>query len=196
MLDVNQRREGSVVRHAHLMQMSNLSRTQNIERVEWALSACLLLWFGCTTLPYAWKTLNTDFPNYYIAAHLVREHISTARIYEWVWFQRQQDYLQTGQTFSAMQPLTPFSALFLWPFASLAPLAAKHCWLVLNAGLLFISAWMLRRSVGLRWSSVSLLITASYPLERNLATGQFYILLLFLIILGLWMHLRGHRLAA
>jgi len=169
---------------------------RHIEWMEWALSACLLLWFGCTAIPHAWKVLDTDFPNYYITAHLVRDHISTARIYEWVWFQRQQDYLQTGQTFSAMQPLTPFSSLFIWPFATLAPLTAKHCWLILNAGLLLASAWMLRRNTGLRWSSMALLITASYPLERNLLTGQFYILLLFLITLGLWMHLRGHRVSA
>jgi hypothetical protein len=180
----------------NLMQTLNRSRTQNIERVEWVLSACLLLWFGFTTIPHAWQILNTDFPNYYIAAHLVREHISTSRIYEWVWFQRQQDYVQTGQTFSAMQPLTPFSTLFLWPFASLAPLAAKHCWLILNAALLLVSARMLRRIVSLRWSSIALLIAASYPLQRNLLTGQFYILLLFLIAFGLWMHLRGHRVAA
>jgi hypothetical protein len=177
------------------MQTSNALRERNVELVEWALTACLLLWFGFTTMARAWRTLNTDFPNYYITAHLVRDHISTSRIYEWIWFQRQQDHLQTGQTFSAMQPLTPFSTLFLWPVASLPPLAAKHCWLILNAGLLLVSAWILRRSVGLRWSRIALLIAASYPLERNLLTGQFYILLLFLIALGLWMHLRGYRVA-
>ena len=172
------------------------SRSPNIERMEWALTTCLLLWFGCTTVPHAWNALNTDFPNYYITARLVRNHISTSRIYEWVWFQRQQDYLHTGQAFSAMQPLTPFSALFLWPFASLAPLAAKHCWLILNAALLVVSAWMLRNIVSLRWSRVALLIAASYPIERNFLTGQFYVLLLFLIVLALWLHLRGHRIFA
>jgi len=178
------------------MEQRSPLQSRNIERMEWTVAACLLLWFGCTTAPHAWGALNTDFPNYYITAHLVRHHISTSRIYEWVWFQRQQDYLRTGQTFSAMQPLTPFSALFLWPFASLAPLAAKHCWLILNAGLLVVSAGMLRSIVGLRWSRVALLIAASYPLERNMLTGQFYVLLLFLIVLGLWMHRRGYRILA
>jgi len=149
------------------MEQRSPSQSQNIERVEWTVAACLLLWFGCTTAPHAWRALNTDFPNYYITAHLVRHHISTSRIYEWVWFQRQQDYLRTGQTFSAMQPLTPFSALFLWPFATFAPLAAKHCWLILNAGLLPVTAGMLRSIAGLRWSRVALLIVASYPVERN-----------------------------
>jgi Glycosyltransferase family 87/WD40-like Beta Propeller Repeat len=178
------------------MKQRTPSQSRNIERMEWAFAACLLLWFGCTVAPHAWRALNTDFPNYYITAHLLRSHVSTSRIYEWVWFQRQQDYLQTGQTFSAMQPLTPFSALFLWPFASLAPLAAKHCWLIVNAGLLVVSAGMLRSIVGLRWSRIALLIAASYPLERNFLTGQFYVLLLFLIVMGLWLHLRGYRISA
>jgi len=178
------------------MPSPHLSQSRHIERLEWAATVCLALWFSFNTIPHAWRALNTDFPNYYITAHLLREHISTARIYEWVWFQRQQDYLQTGQTFSAMQPLTPFSALFIWPFASLAPLAAKHAWLLLNAGLLFLSALILRRTTHLRWSRIALLIAASYPLQRNILTGQFYVLLLFLITLALWAHLRNHRITA
>ena len=178
------------------MHTSTLSQSRHIERLEWTVAACLALLFSLTTIPQAWHALNTDFPNYYVTAHLLREHISTARIYEWIWFQRQQDYIQTGQTFSAMQPLTPFSTLFLWPFATLAPLAAKHGWIILNAVLLFATALMLRRSVHLRWSRVALLIAASYPIQRNILTGQFYVLLLFLITLALWMHLRGHRIAA
>jgi hypothetical protein len=178
------------------MQSPNLSQSRNIERLEWTIAACLLLWFSFTTISHAWRALNTDFPNYYITAHLLREHISTARIYEWVWFQRQQDYLQTGQTFSAMQPLTPFSTLFLWPFATLAPLAAKHGWLILNAGLLFATAWMLRRIVNLRWSRIALFVAASYPLQRNILNGQFYVLLLFMIVLALWLYVRGHHFSA
>lgn len=173
----------------------NSSRARNIERLEWALAALLLLWFGCTSMPHAWRALNADFPNYYITAHLLREHISTSRIYEWVWFQRQNDLLRTGQPFSAMQPLTPFSTLFMWPFASLAPLAAKHCWLILNAGMLLVTAWILRRIVALPWSRIALLIAASYPLQRNIFTGQLYVLLLFLIALALWMHLCSHHVA-
>jgi hypothetical protein len=172
------------------------SRDRNLECCEWALAACLFLWFGFTTFPHAWNALNSDFSNYYITAHLVRDHSATSRIYEWIWFARQKDHLGVDQTFSAMPPLTPFSTLFLWPFTTLAPLSAKHCWLAVNAGLLLAIAWMLRRAVDLRWSRIALLIAASYPLERNLVNGQYYILLLFFLTLGLWLHLRGHRVFA
>ena len=41
------------------------------------------------TLPRAWGTLNTDFPNYYLAARLVREGVDPSRAYEWIWLQRE-----------------------------------------------------------------------------------------------------------
>ena len=172
------------------------TRSRNLEWYEWGFAAALFAWFGFTTFPHAWGALNSDFSNYYITAHMVRDHTTTSRIYEWIWFQRQKDHLGISQNFSAMPPLTPFSTLFLWPFTALAPLTAKHCWLVLNAGLLLSIAWMLRRIVDLRWSRIALFIAASYPLERNLLNGQYYILLLFFLTLGLWLHIRGHRFAA
>src|SRR5580698_4089604 len=164
------------------------TRSRNLEWCEWALAAGLFAWFSFTTLPHAWGALNSDFSNYYITAHMVHDHSATSRIYEWIWFQRQKDHLGVNLTFSAMPPLTPFSTLFLWPFTKLAPLTAKHYWLILNAGLLLSIAWMLRRIVDLRWSRIALFIAASYPLERNLLNGQYYILLLFFLTLGLWLH--------
>jgi Glycosyltransferase family 87/WD40-like Beta Propeller Repeat len=172
------------------------TRSRNLEYCEWALAAALFAWFGFTTFPHAWGALNSDFSNYYITAHMVRDHTATSRIYEWIWFQRQKDHLGVNLTFSAMPPLTPFSTLFLWPVTKLAPLTAKHYWLALNGGLLLSIAWMLRRTVDLRWSRIALFIAASYPLERNLLNGQYYILLLFFLTLGLWLHVRGHRFAA
>src|SRR3978361_2145624 len=48
------------------MQSQNLSQSRNVEQLEWVIAACLLLWFSFTTIPHAWRALNTDFPNYYI----------------------------------------------------------------------------------------------------------------------------------
>ena len=40
---------------------------------EWLLSALMAAYFAGNTLPAAWRTLNTDFPNYYLTARLARE---------------------------------------------------------------------------------------------------------------------------
>jgi hypothetical protein len=63
---------------------------------EWALLFAALMYIGGRDLPRAWLHLNTDFPNYYVTARLLREGYSTSRIYEWIWLQRQKDRLVAG----------------------------------------------------------------------------------------------------
>jgi hypothetical protein len=65
--------------------------------VGWTLVALMLAYFICYTLLAAWKTLNTDFPNYYLTARLTREQNDTSRIYEWIWLQRQKDHRDIDQ---------------------------------------------------------------------------------------------------
>src|SRR5712671_613858 len=100
--------------------------------VEWTLSALMVAYCGVHTLPSAWKTLNTDFSNYYLTARLAREKSETSRIYEWVWLQRQKDHRDIDQRIISLVPITSFSTLAVWPLASLAPLTAKHCWQISN----------------------------------------------------------------
>src|SRR5580698_6499110 len=74
---------------------------------EWVLLALLVAYLGMRTLPRAWRTLNTDFPNYYLTAQLTREHYDTSRIYEWIWVQRQKDHCDIDQRIVGMVPITP-----------------------------------------------------------------------------------------
>src|SRR5271170_2741040 len=81
--------------------------------------AFLLLWKG--VLP-GWKSLNTDFPNYYVAARLIREHYSLDRIYDWIWFQRAAERFGIQHQLVGFLGLTPFSALPIVPFSWLSVL--------------------------------------------------------------------------
>src|SRR5437868_11678421 len=111
--------------------------------VEWMVCALLMAYFAVHTLPAGWKTLNTDFSNYYLTARLAREKSETSRIYEWIWLQRQKDHQDVDQHFVGLGALTPFSTLAVWPFASLPPLEAKHRWLILNMALVLVIAALL-----------------------------------------------------
>jgi ABC-type antimicrobial peptide transport system permease subunit len=44
------------------------------------LFALLAVYMGVRTVPRAWRTLNTDFPNYYLIARLTGEHYDTREI--------------------------------------------------------------------------------------------------------------------
>ncbi|MGE5204615.1 MAG: hypothetical protein ACM3PW_03305, partial [Chlamydiota bacterium] len=88
--------------------------------------------FCWNSLRPAWKTLHTDFPNYYLAAHLYREGYPLARLYDWTWLQHEKHRFEIEQPLVGFVPLTPFSLFPMVPFAGMPPLPAKHVWLVLN----------------------------------------------------------------
>src|ERR1039458_3987784 len=60
---------------------------------EYLLLAMLAGLFLFRSFIPAWRSLNTDFRNYYVAARLYREGSSLTRVYDLTWFQRQKDHL-------------------------------------------------------------------------------------------------------
>jgi Glycosyltransferase family 87/WD40-like Beta Propeller Repeat len=138
------------------------------------------------TLPRAWRTLNTDFPNYYLAAKLTREGVDPSRAYEWIWLQREKDHRAIDQRIVGLVPITPFSTLAIWPLAELPPLAAKHAWLIFNLLLLVPIAWLMRSISGLSLLQIGCLFGMCFPLHRNLLYGQYYIVLLGILTAACW----------
>ena len=81
------------------MKEMTLNRTvrQIFPTVEWVLLLILLWLFVGRALVPGWRILNTDFPNYYLAAVLRCQRHSLDRTYEWTWFQRQKDHNDISQ---------------------------------------------------------------------------------------------------
>ncbi len=150
------------------------------------IAVALGIYFLVSALPPAWKTLNTDFPNYYLTARLIREHTDTARAYEWLWVEREKDHRGLDQRIVGLVPITPFSTLMVWPLASYPALTAKHIWIALNLGLLIGILFLLSRVSGLSPARVGILMALSYPLQFNFMLGQYYVLLLALLTGACW----------
>ncbi len=158
---------------------------------------CVAVLYLCVhTLPKAWRTLNTDFPNYYMAARLVHEGYDTSRMYEWTWIEREKDHRGVDERVIGLLPITPFSTLAVWPIAGMKPLAAKHVWIVFNLSLLIPLAWMLGRMTRLSYSRIVMVMALSFPLHRNLLFGQLYVVVLLLVVAACWCWLRGWQVAA
>lgn len=158
---------------------------------------CFALIYLCLhTIPRAWRLLNTDFPNYYMSARLVHQNYETSRMYEWSWLEREKDHRGVDIRVIGLLPITPVSTLAVYPLATLPPLTAKHLWIVLNLVFLIPIGWMLRSMTGLSYQRVALALLLSFPLHRNLLFGQFYVLLLLLIVAACWSYLRGFRMLA
>ena len=161
--------------------------------VEWVALVLLTVQFAVRTLPDAWKTLNTDFPNYFVTASLVRAHADTSRVYEWVWIERQKDHLQLDQRIIGMVPITPFSTLAVYPLTRLPALTAKHWWNLFNLGLLAATAMLIRGMTGIAWRRILLVVAVNFALRLNFMYGQYYVLLLFLLTLACYLYLRQRR---
>jgi hypothetical protein len=144
------------------------------------------LYLFAHTLPRAWHTLNTDFPNYYLAAALTREGVDPSRAYEWIWLQREKDHRGIDQRIIGLVPITPFSTLAMWPLTGLPPLIAKHAWILFNLALLLPIAWMLRAVSGLSLLQIGCLLGMCFPLHRNFLYGQYYFVLLGILTVACW----------
>jgi Tol biopolymer transport system component len=145
----------------------------------------------------AWKTLNTDFPDYYLAARLYRQGYPLEQIYDWTWVQRQKDHAGIQRPIVTFTLLTPFSLLPVLPFSSLPPLRAKRCWLLVNLALLAVTGYLLNCMSALGPRRVAILVfLAMVPLRTNFMFGQEYVLLLFLLTLAAWFYFRNRALAS
>jgi len=173
--------------------VTTISKPRAVSWVERAVLCLAVLLFFMHSLPRAWRTLNTDFPNYYMAARLVHEGYDTSRMYEWSWIEREKDHRGIDIRVIGLLPITPFSTLAVWPLAGLTPLAAKHGWILLNLAFLVPIGWMLWLMTELSYQRIALVIFLSFPLYRNLLYGQFYILLLLLLTAACFSYLRGYR---
>ena len=163
-------------------------RGRKVEYVVLLTLGGIFLWRGF--LP-AWKSLNTDFPDYYLVARLFRQGYPLEQVYDWTWIQRQKDHAGIDRPIVAFALLTPFSVLPVLPFSSLPPLAAKRCWLVINLALLLLTGWLLSRITTLGTRRIAILIfLAVLPLRANFLYGQEYVLLLFLFTLAAGFYLK------
>jgi hypothetical protein len=114
-------------------------------------------------------------------------------MYEWTWIEREKDHRSIDVRVIGLAPITPFSTLVIWPLTGLAPLAAKHVWILTNLLLLLPLAWFLQSMTGLGYRRIALAFALSVPLYRNLEYGQLYVFLLLLITVACWAYLRGFR---
>ncbi len=172
------------------------AQTPSSRRVERIVVCALILYFCGHTMPRAWKNLVTDFPNYYIAAQLAHNGVHKSRMYEWPWLEREKDHRDFPIRVIGLVPITPFSTLFFWPLTGLKVLTAKRLWILLSLMLILPIAWILRSITGLSYRHIALIFALNIPLHRNIEFGQFYVLLLLMIVAACWATLQGrHALA-
>ena len=161
--------------------------------IRW-LAVLTFLFFLATAVRGGWKHLNTDFPNYYTAATLVRQRQPLHNYYDWTWFERQMHYAGVEHQLGAYTPQTPLTMLPLVGLTGLAPIRAKQVWLLCNLGFLALTVWLLSRMTRFRVEQIWLLAFCGYfSLRTNFLYGQYYVFLLLLLTLAFYSLHRGKQ---
>jgi Glycosyltransferase family 87/WD40-like Beta Propeller Repeat len=146
----------------------------------------LLILLG-TAFRWGWTRLETDFPNYYTAATLLRQHQPLRNYYDWTCFAREMSYAGNGMIIGGYTPQTPLTVLPILALTRFAPQTAKRIWLIFNLGFLWASVWLLSRMTRFRAETIWLLAFCGYfSLRNNFRYGQYYIFLLFLLTLAFY----------
>jgi hypothetical protein len=160
-----------------------------------AAALTFLLLLATAFLP-GWTRTETDFPNYYTAATLLRQHQPLGNYYDWTSFARQMNYAGNGTQIGAYTPQTPLSMLPFVPLTGLAPQTAKRIWLLFNLFFLAATVWLLSKVTRFRFETIWLLAFCGYfSLRTNFLYGQYYIFLLFLLTLAFYfLHRNRHAL--
>ncbi len=157
-----------------------------------AVTLLVAAFFFATSFRAGWNRAETDFPNYYTAAVLVRKGAPLHNYYDWTWFQRQMNYAGTEHQLGGYIPQTPLTMLPIVPLAGFAPQAAKRIWLLLNVIFLVATLQMLARVTRFGVAAVALLAFAGWgSLSTNFLLGQYYVFLLFLLTLAFYCAHRG-----
>jgi len=156
------------------------------------LAVLMFAIFLATSFRSGWTRSETDFPNYYTAAVLVRQRAALHDYYDWTWFQRQMNYAGIEHQLGAYLPQTPITMLPIVPLAGFPVQTAKQIWLALNLGFLAVTLWMLSRITQIRIEYIAILMFLGYnSIQSNFRLGQYYVFLLFLLTLAFYCLDRG-----
>src|ERR1700738_923263 len=104
-----------------------------------------------------WTRAETDFPNYYTAASLVRKGQPLRSYYDWTWFQRQMNYAGIERQLGAYTPQTPLTMLPMVGLTAYPVQTAKQIWLTLNLGFLLATVWLMSQVTRFRMEQIALL---------------------------------------
>lgn len=153
--------------------------------LEYLLLAALVGLFVWRALIPAWSYVQSDFPNYYLAARLYRRGYALDRVYEWIWFQRQKDHAGLENPLATYAPVTLPSIVPVLPFSSFTLLTAKRCWMVLDLILLGLAGILAHQLTGLGARRIALLtFLCIFPLRTNFFGGQQHILVFTMLTLA------------
>lgn len=163
--------------------------------IQWVLLIALMALFVLKALWIPWNKIGHDFPNYYGSSRLLVNQEVSIKWYDYDWFNiRLQHMGLAGGSFSQFPPVT---AYIMVPLQFFEALTAFRLWLCINLLLLIGITIALSLETNAPLKDISLIFLLSgFGLINNFAIGQFYIVLLSLMVTGYMLETRNHSVVA
>ena len=131
----------------------------------------------------AWQNINSDFPNYYTSSKLLIYGEDLSNLYDDAWFQGKINEYGINEQ-GKFSPFPPATAFVMLPEAFFNPITAKRIYLVFNLFVLVFTSYLLKKISGFSFLiNLNFLLLSGIALVNNLLLGQFYLILLMLIVL-------------
>ena len=147
----------------------------------------LALMFAVFVFLPSLKSVNTDFPNYYVSSKMLIDGVDLKKAYDNVEFNRQLLLYGIENEIVSFVPYPPVNALLMLPLAGLQPLNAKFIWNLLNVIFLLFSVIIISRLAGLNFYYTGIIFFLSgFALANNFFFAQAYLLVLFLLALSFY----------
>lgn len=146
--------------------------------VKFGLILIQLFFFLYAGLIPAWRSVNSDFPNYYTSSRMLKERADLSQLYNNERFNEQIHAYGIDQQ-GKFAPFPPPTAFVMLPLSGFDPLTAKRIWTCVNLLLLAFSIFLFRKISDLSLSSSLLFFLAGgMALVNNFYLGQIYLLIL------------------
>jgi len=138
------------------------------------------LWFG---IKAGWIQADSDFPNYYVSAQLLKED-NLHKAYDIIYFNQQiQTYNVNASGLFVMYP--PTTAILALPLTSFDLLMAKRIWIIISLGAALGILLLLTKFLKIdRIDATIVILLCGFNLYNDIMLGQVYVVMIFLILAG------------
>jgi hypothetical protein len=169
----------------HILNKFNIESPKSLLFIA-TFTLLLVIQFYAGIVP-AWMEVRSDFPNYYTASRIIIEGNNTDKIYNDQWFNSKIHEFGIKEQ-GKFSPFPPATAFLMIPFAGFEPITAKRLWTIANLILLILIIVLLNRIISWKYTwLIIFVLLGGINLANNILFGQFYIALLFLIILSYYL---------
>lgn len=164
------------------------------EKAKWIISLFLFLYIFYSGIYKTWGVILNDFSNYYVSSQILIHNEDYSILYQDSKFNDEvKKYGITQESKFSQYP--PITAIIMIPLTVFDAIQAKNIWMIINVIVLFFCVLLVKNLFLISLTDIIFIFSLTgYSLINNFAFGQFYIVLLFLILLSLYLAEKGYLL--